>query len=244
VKILPLSDLHFEFGRLVPQHFVKDLPEADLCILAGDIYPHRLLDQSKRVLEPFVQKYKDVVYVAGNHEYYQSSPRTVSQILEKMEEEHPNFHWLQNDFINIGGHTFYGGTMWFSDAVTDPVLKNMMSDFSVIKDFEPWVYGEHNDFVDKNHTDLIERRTIVISHHLPSPRSILPAYGLPGVGLNHFFMHDMEKVIKERRPRLWIHGHTHHYFNYWIDGTRVFCNPLGYPHELRFTRWEPEVIEI
>jgi predicted phosphodiesterase len=30
---------------------------------------------------------------------------------------------------------------------------------------------------------------------------------------------------------LWIHGHTHDPFDYEINGTRVICNPRGYPGE-------------
>ena len=30
---------------------------------------------------------------------------------------------------------------------------------------------------------------------------------------------------------LWIHGHTHTLFDYCVRGTRVVCNPRGYPGE-------------
>ena len=30
------------------------------------------------------------------------------------------------------------------------------------------------------------------------------------------------------RVQLWIHGHTHDSFDYFINGTRVVCNPRGY----------------
>ena len=31
------------------------------------------------------------------------------------------------------------------------------------------------------------------------------------------------------RAAVWIHGHTHTSFDYRIQGTRVVCNPRGYP---------------
>ena len=33
------------------------------------------------------------------------------------------------------------------------------------------------------------------------------------------------------RAALWIHGHTHTRFDYRVRGTRVVCNPRGYPGE-------------
>ena len=33
------------------------------------------------------------------------------------------------------------------------------------------------------------------------------------------------------RSALWIHGHTHTFFDYVVSGTRVVCNPRGYPGE-------------
>jgi hypothetical protein len=31
------------------------------------------------------------------------------------------------------------------------------------------------------------------------------------------------------RAALWVHGHTHSSFDYLLNGTRVVCNPRGYP---------------
>ena len=33
------------------------------------------------------------------------------------------------------------------------------------------------------------------------------------------------------RAPLWIHGHTHTVFDYVVSGTRIVCNPRGYPKE-------------
>jgi hypothetical protein len=46
--------------------------------------------------------------------------------------------------------------------------------------------------------------------------------------LNACFVSDAERLIDGRRTRLWIHGHTHDSFDYWVNGTRVLCNPRGY----------------
>ena len=39
---------------------------------------------------------------------------------------------------------------------------------------------------------------------------------------------DAERLVDGSRARLWIHGHTHDSFDYFLNGTRVVCNPRGY----------------
>jgi hypothetical protein len=51
----------------------------------------------------------------------------------------------------------------------------------------------------------------------------------------------------ESRPqiRLWLHGHTHHNFNYWIGETRVVCNPRGYVgHESMADWFQLQYLEV
>lgn len=39
------------------------------------------------------------------------------------------------------------------------------------------------------------------------------------------------RFVATSGARLWIHGHIHHQQDYWLDTTRVICNPRGYPDE-------------
>lgn len=68
---------------------------------------------------------------------------------------------------------------------------------------------------------------IVVGHHCPSELSVAAAY--KGNLLNAAFRSHLDDFI-EARPqiKLWLHGHTHFNFNYWIGDTRVVCNPRGY----------------
>jgi hypothetical protein len=38
-------------------------------------------------------------------------------------------------------------------------------------------------------------------------------------------------MMEEGRPALWVHGHTHDSYDYWVGSTRVVCNPRGYDDE-------------
>jgi Icc-related predicted phosphoesterase len=75
---------------------------------------------------------------------------------------------------------------------------------------------------------------VVLTHHLPAPGSIWPRF--VGSPLNAFFMCDMSSHIEARRPKLWVHGHTHTRCDYLLGETRVVANPLGYPKELASQR--------
>jgi hypothetical protein len=69
-------------------------------------------------------------------------------------------------------------------------------------------------------------KTVVLTHHCISPKNVHPEYA--GNPLNAAFFSDLEEEIAANGPDLWIHGHTHHSFDYWVGATRVVCNPYGY----------------
>lgn len=123
--------------------------------------------------------------------------------------------------------------MWFPDLNSPWAVKRCMSDFFVIKDFEPRVYVEHEKFKREVMANL-KAKDVVVSHHMPLPACVDSQYA--GSPLNPFFMADMSSMLREEQlPRLWIHGHTHT----TVDlihrvgnaSMRVYCNPKGYPME-------------
>ena len=102
---------------------------------------------------------------------------------------------------------------------------NSSSDFSIIRDFEPWVYQQNAAFEEMLATE-VTAEDVVVTHHLPSVESVPPRF--MGSNMNAFFVCDMTAYIHRGRPKLWIHGHTHDSFDYRVNGTRVICNPRGY----------------
>jgi Icc-related predicted phosphoesterase len=85
---------------------------------------------------------------------------------------------------------------------------------------------------------------IVVGHHCPSELSVAEVY--KGNLLNAAFRSSLDDFI-EARPqiRLWLHGHTHYNFNYWIGDTRVVCNPRGYiGHESSADWFKLQYLEV
>ncbi len=67
--------------------------------------------------------------------------------------------------------------------------------------------------------------TVVLTHHLPGAGSVAARFGndLGNAGFASHLDHLMGRAV------LWVHGHTHDSFDYRVAGTRVLCNPRGYP---------------
>jgi len=222
MKLLILSDLHFEFHADSGKNFVDTLPTegVDVCILAGDIttwpgIPH--------ALRCFCEKYPEVIYVHGNHEFYGGPKEKAYRQTEKACKENSNLHWLDCSHVEIGGQRFLGGPLWFKRS-NGP--KWAMADFMHIHGLESWVYDANRQFINFL-SDNLTSKDVVISHHLPSQKSVAPMY--KGNALNSYFLCDVEPLIRDRLPKLWVHGHTHESLDYKIlDTTRVVCNPFGY----------------
>lgn len=224
-----MSDLHLEFHKDKGREFLDRLvPKAPILILAGDITMGRHYENFQNTFEPLVKKFERIIYVLGNHEYYRSDPKQVSQNVALLQAQFPSVTVLNKNSILIGNQRFIGGTMWFAKRERFIPFKQHLGDFSYIKNFEPWVYEENAKLTTFLY-DNVQPEDVVVTHHLPAPESIGPQFR--GSPFNDFFLHDCKRFIETVQPRLWIHGHTHVRCDYQIGRTRVVANPMGYPHE-------------
>lgn len=222
-----LSDLHFEFHKDSGLSFIKSLNASgvDVLIAAGDISICSRLEEALALL---CEHYPHVVFVAGNHEYYRSSPREVAKVRARCEKRLVNLHWLERETTTVDGVRLVGTTLWFPDDPLSYGARSGLADFHLIRDFVPWVFDENKAAV-RFLQKTVKEEDVVVTHYLPSQRSVHPQY--KGHPLNPFFVCDVENVIKNNQPRLWVHGHGHTSVRYLIGNTDVCSNPLGYPHE-------------
>jgi len=226
-----MSDLHLEMHADRGAAFVRALDPTgvDVLVLAGDITGAARYDALADVFAPLAERYAHVVYVPGNHEYYKATPADVAANLKRLSRELPNVHAPDNGVAIVAGQRFVAGTMWFRRQAYAEALKGYLTDFHVIRGFEPWVYEQNAAFERLLHAEL-QPGDVVVTHHLPAPGSVWPRF--VGSPLNAFFLCDVSAHIRARRPTLWIHGHTHERCDYREGDTRVVANPLGYPKEL------------
>jgi Icc-related predicted phosphoesterase len=148
MKLYLCSDVHIEFGPLE----VHNNDNADVLILSGDIVVasvfknydvHGIIEPTKKAqdfLNFFHQcstKFKDVIYVMGNHEHYDGDFATSADILRTVLKQYPNIHLLDKEVRTIEDVTFIGGTLWTDMNKEDPLtiyqISRMMNDFNIIK---------------------------------------------------------------------------------------------------------------
>jgi predicted phosphodiesterase len=147
MKIAITSDVHLEFGDLI----LKNEENADVLILSGDICvaadfrksdPYGIMEygKSQRYTDFFIRcanEFKNVIYVAGNHEHYNGDYAETFTILRKYLGSIPNLHILDKEHVTIDDVTFIGGTLWTDMNAQDPVtmahIAGMMNDFRIIQ---------------------------------------------------------------------------------------------------------------
>jgi len=278
MKIKVVSDLHLEFSDVV----IPNDDNVDVLILSGDILVAHDLHDHPEPINPLVPlgtrqqaavRYRDflrrcsadfpnVIYVAGNHEFYHGRFYASIDWLREECAKYPNIHFLEQDTVILDGVVFVGGTLWTDmnkgDPLTQHAIRDMMNDYRVIrndkKDFttvkpvdtigrhiQTKAYIKH---VLDNHKD---QKCVVVGHHSPSFESCHPRYANDTL-MNGGYHSDLSEFILDHpQIALWTHGHTHHTFDYLIGTTRVVCNPRGY-HSNGFseeTGWNPDMfVEI
>lgn len=241
MKAQLVADLHSEFyadavGFLRSLEFA---PGLDFLLVPGDVVVPASQGQetTQAALAYLSLQARHVIYVAGNHDYYNATREQAESRLEACMP--PNFHWLRNTEETIDGVRFFGGVMWFPYSASNPRYESLLNDFRLIRSFKEWVYEENAQFADAARR-MVTPGTVVLSHHVPSYRCVHRQF--MGDELNRFFVSEMAPLIEERLPKLWVYGHTHLAHRCQIGGTDVVANPFGYPHERRAAADYPCVV--
>lgn len=168
---------------------------------------------------------------------------------------------LQNNVLVIDGVRFIGATMWSDWSLLPAGWSRRMAmtmsqrgwvdrgyiegDRQYHNDFREIRYGggssqhrltpsqmialhkESIDYFSRTLAEPFAGETVCITH--TAPASSVRERG------SHSWLYgstDIEALMQgPMAPALWIHGHVHESLDYAIGGTRVLCNPRGYPGE-------------
>lgn len=225
MRVLPISDIHVEHHFDKGKSFVESLDESicDVLVLAGDITTQ--VAGIPNAMSLFCNKFKNVIYVLGNHEYWQSNRDRVNIAVRKACNRNKNLHVLDNNLVEIDGVRFLGTSLWFPATQHAVRFEHQWSDFGEISKLNKWVY-KYNQQANRFLEVELQKGDVVISHHLPSYKSVHPKFEKDIA--NCYFVSDAEHHIIEKEPKLWIHGHTHESCNYILGQSQIICNPCGY----------------
>ncbi|MGS1018100.1 metallophosphoesterase [Allosphingosinicella humi] len=239
MRLWILSDLHIEQSCW---DLPDPRPEFDVLVAAGDIHKAQagvrwLADRAEG---------RPVIYVPGNHEFYGA---ILPEELEGARDSASKLgvHFLVDEAVTIGDVRFLGATLWtdyklmapspFTRAEAMKAANKYLNDHALIritssKLFTPAdaldAHWNSRAWLTKElaiNADGIGK-TVVVTHHLPDPRSIDPRFDADV--LNPAFASRMSNLVERGGADLWIHGHTHSSCDYQAGGCRVICNPKGY----------------
>ncbi len=224
--------------------------------MAGDILVdkdlyHDEVNKSDRFHSFFKEVCKEfphVIYICGNHEHYHGDiTKTYNNLYDKFKYL-PNLHIMDNSVFNFGNVVFFGGTLWTDMNKNDPItlfdIKKYMNDFQIIENSSNMINGYkpskftpedsvklHYDFLEKLKKVLENNeynKVVVVGHHAPSIQSIHEVYKEFRITNGAYFSDLDDFIFNNPKIKVWIHGHTHHNFDYMIGETRIVCNPRGY----------------
>jgi predicted phosphodiesterase len=249
MKLHILSDLHLEFAPFEPP-----ATGADVVVLVGDIHTGTRGIAWARTAFPR----QTLIYLAGNHEFYRAHWEGLLPRLRREAARH-DVRFLENDRLEIAGVRFLGTSLWTDFDYFGPARRReamtacvqYLADFHLIRasDAPDDVPGDDAADVPGLAAGLltpalVRRRhlhsrawleaqleapwdgpTVVLTHHLPGAGSVAARFenDLGNAGFASHLDHLMGRAV------LWVHGHTHDSFDYRVAGTRVLCNPRGYP---------------
>ena len=253
MKIRIASDLHTEFwpGIVLVDTLSEVLPPLDtdaesvLC-LAGDIGLFHRANTWLSILKHLAKRFKAVVFVAGNHEFYHNSYFDQIEMLQKEIKLPDNVHFLENNSIEIEDTVFIGATLWTNmddwDEMTMRLAHRAMTDYQCMRtgmghmaqvsdtilkfeESEKYIFDTMVEYMVKSDKPW---KQVVLTHHMPSYESVNARF--KGDNLNAAFATELgNKIYQCMSPNVWIHGHTHDSCDYMIGtDTQVICNPYGY----------------
>lgn len=244
--IRPLSDVHNEFSI----YNVPELPTdaRTVLVLAGDI---ALADRVNTTLVPFLDnlsdRFQDIMYIPGNHEYYHSSLTRADEKLFTVCKRYGNVHYMQTETMVIEDVMFIGATLWTDLNRGDPIViwhaDSQMNDYEVIRTGPPAEpYRRKAKPIDTiglnmSHRAFLEEalkspereglKTVVMTHH--QPLTALNKGHYPAGPLDYaYYNTGLDDLVLDYGPDVWISGHTHHPNDETIGRTRFVRNPRGY----------------
>lgn len=194
-----LSDVHLEYRYAIP--VLK--PAASYLALLGDIGNPFQANYSS-FLQQASQKFDKVFLISGNHEYLYNNVQQTDNRISDVCSNLPNVYYLNNRSIEIDNIIVLGTTLW---TLNHPLHQKSVN---FIKD---------NLSTQESLSTGINRKRIVLTHHLPSYQLILPQFSKYSYIYDRYASH-LDYLI-QKPIAAWLCGHSHCKLDMHING--VYC---------------------
>jgi predicted phosphodiesterase len=242
MKVFAISDLHVDYAANAK--WVADLSTSlyrdDVVIVAGDISGS--LQRLEWALRTMAARFKQVLYVPGNHEMWVAGDDRNATSLAKFahvcaiaEQAGVSMRRFDQDGLSIV--PLLG---WYDYSFGQPSheLLGRWMDYHACR--WPSHYSVPDvaaHFVDLNDTTpAANRHVITFSHFLPRI-DVMPEYiplekrlVYPVLGAMR-----LDEQLRKLKPQMHVYGHSHVNRRVQADGITYVNNAFGYPHETRIT---------
>ena len=268
-KIAFCSDLHCDFteGDIFSDNFLYNKDNSDVLCLLGDTFEIRNHDKFKDVFYTLAECYPIILFIYGNHCFYNNDILNAKKQMQEFTKDYPNFHILDNDIFELDNLVFVGTTLWTDMNNFNPDVCSaagyLMNDYRLIRSnaipdltTTDWycnlkveeTLGYHLkavDFIDKQCKLYKDKSIVVLSHHAPHPKSTDRDID----DLQGAYCSDLSDIIIDNENLiLFLHGHCHQEVSYDIEQCTIMSHPRGYPNQLfckeEYDNFKPKLIEI
>jgi predicted phosphodiesterase len=287
MKVRVISDLHVEFyssafylkSKLDKMFKDDEITDDEILIIAGDLgvagsgKENSMNPEYKYMLEYFSKKWKNVILIPGNHEYYdRDKSRSLDEIDTMIDKEckklgitflNKNYIILKEskegpfeskDNVAQDRYAILGCTLW-SEATKEAYL-NMNDRLKAVLSHKELLqtHNMHKTWLQKTLQSLSKKgiKTIVATHHLPLMELTHPKYLKPkykhlnsayASKLNTFF-EDLQSSDLSKNVLFYCCGHTHEKTETTLYDIDFLINPMGYPREKKKTKFRVECIHL
>lgn len=271
MKIQILSDIHLEFvkepQKLIDELFINSDKETILALLGdiGRLDTENDLAEYTNLIRTASEKYRMVLVISGNHEYYNSKEYDMIEInftIDSICNKFNNVYFLNNRSIEIDNYNILGCTLWSElDKKNKFIIETSINDFKYIylnMPDEQYDYMEGTncgvfksskltfDLYNKLHKKDLEwieteikpdKKNIILTHHAPLIYNTQHKryYSSP---TKSAFCTELTNLVKRKEVIIWGFGHTHFRCDFNAYGTRIISNAVGYPNEFKNNKIE------
>jgi len=248
------SDLHLEFqpDKLTFEDIAVPVKNSNECmtilILAGDICTTQCLDVLKRFLIYCKQNWREVIYIPGNHEFYNTSIAKAIQILREIcLELEVNFSTELKFTFPIYDKTcktnvhIIATTLWsYVDTNHESAVVQSINDYKLIEGFDVKtsnaMHFKARQFLSSSIQEFKDEdpncKIIVVTHHAPLLKGTSSSR-YENATTNVAFCSDCSDLMLN--VDVWIFGHTHYNMNpFKHNSTMITSNQRGYNGSLRY----------
>jgi UDP-2,3-diacylglucosamine pyrophosphatase LpxH len=260
--------------------YLRDISNegSDVLVLAGDVVEVVDLKKTSKYrtdvmnyLGSLNDRYKKIIFVAGNHEHWGNSFYHTNQNLRSrfFELGLTNFEVLDNQTCEVDDVIFFGATMWTTMRDNNPIVSMdcvaFMNDYKEIHVpiamngmYSKYYYGDKADLMPEHtiaecrHTkreikkfiDLkTDKKKVLVTHHAPCMVSLSKKHEPDNV--QDAYYEEISNELFGSDIKMAIHGHIHDPVKYMIGNCLVVSNPRGnYGYEANATKFRFEQAEV